>query len=318
MPKQFFLRNAMLLTLSCLLFACDKVKRSDSGSTGGGGQPPTNPAPDTVLSNGVNLQPSYYNNGNVNFAWDLMKQNARIKTLRLEIEPFVNLDQVKAWISAAVTNGYDLIATYHDYSVLGSDDAADLASAANWWKNNYATLRQAGSFTINLMNEWGSHNISASAYADAYNVAIGTVRQVYKGWIIIDCPGWGQETATAVAAIKGTAGSKINDSMVILSMHVYPNGWNQAHNHALQTADVDELATSNRPCIIGEFGSMPMGQADWAGIVEYAKTKKWAVLGWCWNGDGGIMNMMSPSWSDDATASTFSPSGYFATVYDHL
>ena len=40
-------------------------------------------------TNGANLQPSYYNGGNVNFGWSLMKTDTKIKTLRLEIEPSI-------------------------------------------------------------------------------------------------------------------------------------------------------------------------------------------------------------------------------------
>ncbi|NLP58412.1 hypothetical protein [Lutibacter sp. B1] len=39
------------------------------------------------LGNGVNLQPSYYNSGNVTIGWDLMKTYPGIETVRIEIEP---------------------------------------------------------------------------------------------------------------------------------------------------------------------------------------------------------------------------------------
>jgi hypothetical protein len=199
-----------------------------------------------------------------------------------------------------------VIATYHKYTVLGSDNAADLNDAASWWKTNYTTLAAAGSFTVNLINEWGSHNMTSAAYAAAYNNAIAIVRQVYNGPIILDCPGWGQETTIAAAAVKGTAGSPITDTNIILSAHIYPNGYNQAKGHTFQQADLDDLAAANRPCIVGEFGNSPSGSADWAGMVAYARSKKWAVLGWSWNGDGGPMNMVSPAWDSTANSSSYS------------
>ncbi len=267
------------------------------------------------LGNGVNLQPSYYNGGNPNFGFSLMKQQTKIKTVRIEIEPGY-VSQAKNWIAQAKSNGYAVIATYHKSSVLGSDNASELAAAGTWWKANYGTL--GGGFTINLMNEWGSHNITSNAYAAAYNTAISSVRSVYGGAIIIDIPGYGQETATAAAAVKGTGGTKINDTNIILSAHVYPNGYNQGKNHTLQNADLDDLASAGRPCLIGEFGNSPAGSANWSGIVSYAKSKGWTVLGWCWNGDGGSMNMVSPSWSSNATATSFTLSSYFSTVYNLL
>lgn len=268
------------------------------------------------LGNGVNLQPSYYNGGNPNFGWSLMKQQPKIKTVRIEIEPD-KVSQAKNWIAQAKANGYAIIATYHKSSVLGSDNTAELTAAANWWKANYATL--GGGFTVNLMNEWGSHSISADAYARAYNSAIGTVRQVYGGPIIIDIPGYGQETATAAAAAKGYNSTKISDGNIILSVHVYPNGYNQGKNHNLQNADLDDLASAGRPCMIGEFGSMPQpGPVNWQGVVNYGKSKGWTVLGWCWNGDGGGMNMVAPSWAANGGATSFSLSPYFSQVYDLL
>ena len=268
------------------------------------------------LGNGVNLQPSYYNGGNPNFGFPLMKQQAKIKTVRIEIEPD-KVSQAKNWIAQAKSNGYAVIATYHKSAVLGSDNPGELTAAANWWKANYGTL--GGNFTINLMNEWGSHDISADAYARAYNSAISTVRSVYGGPIILDIPGYGQETATAAAAAKGYNSTKISDTNIILSVHIYPNGYNQGKQHSLQRADLDDLASAGRPCLVGEFGYAPAGPVYWQDLVNYAKGKGWTVLGWAWNGDGnGGMNMVSPSWAANGGATSFTLSSYFSQVYDLL
>jgi hypothetical protein len=78
-------------------------------------QPPQTPQTpvayvDTIKS-GVNLQPSYYNNGKPNFAWPLMMQQSKIKTLRIEIEPD-KVNQAITWIAEAKHNGYQVIATW--------------------------------------------------------------------------------------------------------------------------------------------------------------------------------------------------------------
>lgn len=127
-----------------------------------------------ISGNGVNLQPSYYNSGNVNIGWDLMRQYDRIKTVRIEIEPDVPIETAKNWIRGAA--GLNIIATYHKYTVLGSDDENELLQAANWWAQNWANLASAGPFTINMINEWGSHNLQPGRLATAYNNAIGIVR----------------------------------------------------------------------------------------------------------------------------------------------
>ena len=146
-----------------------------------------------IFANGVNLQPSYYNGGNVNFGWSLMNANSKIGTCRLEIDTStgVSMSQIKSWISQTKSNGKNLICTFHQYG--GSDSASQLNTAATWWKNNYSTLNASGSFTINLCNEWGSHNQTASTFSSAYNTAISTVRSVYGGRIIVDCPGWARK-----------------------------------------------------------------------------------------------------------------------------
>lgn len=267
------------------------------------------------LGNGVNLQPSYYNGGNPNFGFSLMKQQVKIKTVRIEIEPD-KVSQARNWIDQAKANGYAVIATYHKASVLGSDNVAELTAAANWWKANYGAL--GGGFTINLMNEWGSHNLSANSFAVAYNSAISTVRQVYGGPIIIDCSGYGQETAVAASAVKGFNSTRLTDTNIILSVHIYPNGFNQALNHNLQRSDLDDLASAGRPCLIGEFGNTPAGPVFWQDLVSYGKGKGWTVLGWAWNGDGTGMNMVSPAWSSNGAATSFTLSSYFSQVYDLL
>lgn len=283
--------------------------------------PPVVPPVVVNFGNGVNLQPSYANNGVVNFGWNLMKQYNKIKTVRIEIEPD-KVTQGKQWIQEAISNGYSVIATYHKYTVLGSDDANEVIAAANWWKTNYANLAAAGPITINLINEWGSHSITSKAYAETYNSAIAIVRTVYAGNIIIDCPGYGQETTTVSQAISGTGtgGVKITDTNIILSAHIYKNGYNQVKGRGVNTTDIDDLIATGRACIIGEFGNEPAnGSVDWFGIVTYAKSKGIKVIGWCWNGDGGTMNMVTPTWYVNPNPPSFAISTpYFNTIYDLL
>jgi len=268
----------------------------------------------SAFKNGVNLQPSYYNNGNVTFGWDLMHKYGQIKSVRIEIEPD-KVEQGKSWISEAHSNGYEIIATYHKCSVLGTDDPQELTNAANWWVQNYAYLKKAGDFTINVMNEWGSHSQTASSYSSAYNSAIATIRKVYPSNlpIIADIPGWGQETHTAALASP-----KLKDSKIVFSAHVYPQSWNGALNHYLQPSDLDELHDTGRTCIIGEFGTVGDGSANVKNIVNHAKDLGFAVLAWAWNGDGGDMNMASPAWTSKPRALSYKESSYFNKVYDML
>uniref|UniRef100_A0A914HLL0 Uncharacterized protein n=1 Tax=Globodera rostochiensis TaxID=31243 RepID=A0A914HLL0_GLORO len=271
------------------------------------------------LGHGVNLQPSYYNGGNVSLGFALMKSAApKVQTVRIEVEPTVPISLAVSWISEAVNNGYAVIVTYHKATVLGSNSANELLQGANWWKANYNKLKKAGNFVVNLMNEWGDHSISAKDYATAYNDALKVVRKVYSGTVIIDAPGWGQEPQTVKNAILGVGGVKISDTNIIPSLHIYPDAYNHGKGQWLNTSDIDDLASAGRSLIIGEFGSLPAGSVDWAGIVSYAKSKGYTILGWAWNGDGYGMNMAQPSWSNQPGATSFTKSAYFNTIYNLL
>jgi len=277
------------------------------------------------FGDGVNIQTAYYNGGRPTVNWAEMRKSdagSRIKTIRIEIEPD-KAAQGKEFIAQAHAHGYAVIATYHKSTVLGSDDPGELLAAANWWRRHYADLRKAGPFTVNLMNEWGSHDLTPDQYARSYNEAIRIVRGAYGGPLIIDIPGWGQETAVAACAVKGASkgcpnAAKLEDKNILLSVHVYSSGWNRAKGHALRKEDLDDLASAGRPCLIGEFGSKERGRADWSGIVDHAKALGWPVLGWAWNGDGGEMNMVSPSWAKKPGAASFQPNDYFGVIYAKL
>ena len=269
-----------------------------------------------AASHGVNIQPSYYNGGNPNFGWSLMNANTKIKTVRIEVEPGY-VTQAKTWIAGAKSNGHPILLTYHKASVLGSDSSSELTAAGNWWKTNYSTLSASASFQVNLMNEWGSHNISSNNYASYYNTAISLVRSKYSSNIVLDIPGWGQESKTAANAVTGANGTKINDTNITLSVHLYPGAWNQGNNHWFQTSDLYQMGGVGRSCMVGEFGT-GSGSSDWSGLTDTARNAGWSVLGWAWNGDGNSLNMCSPSWASNGGATSFSKSSYFATIYNKL
>lgn len=68
----------------------------------------------------------------------------------------------------------------------------------------------------------------------------------------------------------------------------------------------------------GEFGNGGGGSVNWSAFIDAAKAKGWGVIGWCWNGDGGDMNMVDPSWAINSSAASFSTNAYFMIIYDKL
>jgi mannan endo-1,4-beta-mannosidase len=274
-----------------------------------------------MFGNGVNMQPSYQENGNVDLGWDLVKSVPSIKTVRLEIES-VAVDAAVRWISEANARGYTVIATYHSFDAINKkppeDDPKHMQLAIQFWNGNYKKLSAGGPFIINIMNEWGHAAIKANSYADQYNAAIREIRAYYSGPLIIDLPGSGQLARVAVDAVTGAGGiSPIEDRNVILSMHAYPQTWNGKGPLTLE--DIDLLVSTGRPCMIGEFGeNHETPNTDWRAIVIYAKSLNWPVLAWCWDGDGGIMNIMMPEFLKFVPGQQPNPNYYINRDYANV
>jgi len=266
----------------------------------------------TEIKNGVNIQASYYNGGQVNIGWDLMQSYPEIEAVRIEIEPY-RVNQAKDWIREAHEHGYQVIATYHDSEQLGTDSEQELINAAEWWEDNYSFLSSSGPIIINLMNEWGSHNISAIEYADAYNEAIAIVRTFYSGTLIVDVPGFGQATKIAADAY-----SYFEDQNITYSIHVYTSAFNIEQKRWLSHEDLAYLDATGADCIVGEFCDTSTGGADWCSIIDHCYESGWPLFGWAWNGDGGNMNMIEPHWRHDPLASNFSPTEFLQVIIDKL
>ncbi len=264
------------------------------------------------IKNGVNIQASYYNGGRVNLGWELMKEYPEIEAVRIEIEPFI-VHQAVRWIREAHENGYQVIATYHDSQKLGSDDRQELLNAANWWEDNYANLSSSGPIIINLMNEWGSHNISPQEYADAYNEAISIIRPFYSEKIIIDAPGWGQATKIAADAYP-----LLDDKHITYSIHIYTSAFNIEQSRWLSHDDLAYLDATGADCMVGEFCDTATGGADWCSIIDECYVNNWPLFGWAWNGDGRNMNMIQPDWRIDPRATEYEPTEFMKIVTDKL
>lgn len=264
------------------------------------------------IKNGVNIQASYYNDGDVNIAWDLMKEYPEIEALRIEIEPALAHRAIH-WIREAHENGYQVIATYHDATKLGSDNRQDLIDAAIWWENHYENLSSSGPIIINLMNEWGSHAISVQDYASAYNEAIEIIRSFHSDKIIVDVPGWGQATKIAADAYP-----LFEDQHIIYSIHVYTSAFNIEQKRWLSHEDLAYLDATGADCMVGEFCDTPTGGADWCTIIDNCFANDWPLFGWAWNGDGNTMNMIEPHWRDQPNADVYKPTEFMKIITDKL
>jgi len=267
---------------------------------------------EVAIKNGVNIQASYYNGGNVNIGWELMQEYPEIEAVRIEIEPDY-VHQAIRWIREAHENGYQVIATYHDSQQLGTDSKEELLNAAEWWAKNYLTLSSSGPIIINIMNEWGSHDILPTEYADAYNEAIEIIRTFYSDILIVDVPGFGQ--ATKIAADSYTF---FEDQDITFSVHIYTSAFNLEQKRWLAHEDLLYLDATGADCMVGEFCDTETGGADWCSIIDHCYQSGWPLFGWAWNGDGGNMNMIEPHWQDDPLASSFKPTEFLKVITDKL
>lgn len=265
-----------------------------------------------VIKNGVNIQASYYNRGNVTIGWDLMEEYPEIQAVRIEIEPD-RVSQAIRWIREAQKSGYQVIATYHKSTQLGTNSLENLQAATRWWMNNYAILASNGPIIINIMNEWGGHDLAPDTYAAAYNAAIEELRTIYEGTFIIDLPGFGNNTK-----IVSEAYDLIIDQNIIFSAHIYSGSFNVEANRWLNISDLELLQATGARCMIGEFCNGNNGGADWCRMVDYAVAQNWPIFGWAWNGDGRGMNMVSPSWSEQPRATSFEPTPFLDRIVAKL
>ncbi len=264
------------------------------------------------IKNGVNIQASYYNRGNVTIGWDLMDDYPEIQAVRIEIEPD-RVNQAINWIKEAQNSGYQVIATYHKSTQLGTNNLAHLQAATRWWMNNYALLASNGPIIINVMNEWGGHDIAPDTYAAAYNEAIEELRTIYSGTFIVDLPGFGNNTK-----IVAEAYDLFLDQNIIFSAHIYSGSFNVAANRWLNISDLELLQATGAKCMIGEFCNGNNGGADWCRMVDYAVAQQWPIFGWAWNGDGRGMNMVSPSWKEQPRATSFEPTPFLDRIVAKL
>lgn len=293
---------------------------------------------------GVNLQPSYTNGGNVDIGWGLMKAQTKIKAVRIEIDTGAfgfNLDAHSRIIKEAIdqANITKVVITYHDKSCLGCDDATKLQNGARFFVNNRTKLYLGNpKIRINLFNEWGSHNISSTNWANQINAAVKIIRDAgISDRLIADVPGLGQ------GAIRGANGIKqVTDTRVVPSMHLYSTCYDAGAKvdseliaAGLTAADKDDgwgrcktkymqaLVRSGRGFFMGEFGTRQAGdkisEAFYKDIITAGKSYG-DIYAWAWNGDGGDMNMASPTFQPYVVNSpkTYSKSGYFNEVYAFL
>lgn len=180
----------------------------------------------------------------------------------------------------------NLICILESHNGTGSDNAADLDKAVEYWiKVKDTFIGEEKYVIINISNEWYGSWKKLDKWRDAYVGAVKKLRGAgIRNTIMVDSAGWGQ-CAESIAKYGKDILDADPDKNTMFSIHMY--GSAGGNKNQIKTA-VDNALAENLCFVIGEFGwNHSDGDVDEAYIMEYCTEKKVGYLGWSWKGNGG-------------------------------
>ncbi|ASS64945.1 MULTISPECIES: cellulase family glycosylhydrolase [unclassified Paenibacillus] len=190
------------------------------------------------------------------------------------------------------------------HDVTGSNDAARLNDMAKYFARSdvKAVLNSNEKYAlVNIANEWGGSDLSDTAWRDAYQTAISTLRSGgINNTIVIDGSGWGQNSSP----IKAYGQTLLNydpKHNVMFSIHMY-GSWNDSSRIGTELQAIKNLGLA---VTVGEFGynynngSNNLGcKVNAQEVLNQAQAKGIGYLAWSWTG-----NDSANSWLDLAASS---------------
>lgn len=178
-----------------------------------------------------------------------------------------------------------LIAVFNTHDETGSNDYADLESAANFWIEMKDVLNaHRKTVIVNISNEWfGSWN--SSGWADGYKKIIPKLRNAgILNTFVVDCAGWGQYPRSIFDRGREVAATDTQNN-IVFSMHFYQDA---AGTDSQVRSNIDNALKVGVPILIGEFAYDHQGHSvAWQTILDYTKEKNVGYLVWSWTGNGG-------------------------------
>lgn len=177
------------------------------------------------------------------------------------------------------------------HDVTGNTSADRLADMASWYAEpqRVSMLQKYERFLLlNIANEWGDNPMKGEYWRDAYEKAVGIMRQAgYVTTLVIDAPGWGQNIAPIIEFGKDVIESDPLHN-ILYSVHMY-GSWNNA-------ADIEQKLTlchqQALPIIVGEFGyNYDEGnnnltcRADHQMILSTCNKLDYGFMPWSWTGN---------------------------------
>lgn len=179
---------------------------------------------------------------------------------------------------------YKMIAVLEVHDATGSDNAADLDKAVNYWieiKN--ALIGQEKYVIINVANEWyGTWN--GAGWANGYKSAIPKLRSAgLNHTLMVDAAGWGQYPDSIRDYGQSVLGADPNKN-TMFSIHMYEYAGGAATT--IKT-NIDNVLNKGLCLTIGEFGQYHTnGDVDEPYILSYTQQKKVGWTAWSWHGNG--------------------------------
>ena len=310
--------NTITITPNWTWFAVDYIRITGlSTSSGTGDNPSVTPTGSFQVSGtqlldgngnafrimGANLAYAWYKNYGYERQMEAM-QRAGANAVRVALSDGGKYKKdtyqtLQGMITKAESLKMVLIPEIHDAT--GSDDAAALQAAADWFvEMKDALIGHESTVIINIVNEWmGSWN-KHSNYAAGCKTAIQTLRNAgLKHCIMIDAAGWGQE----VSSLTNKA-QEIFDAdplkNIIFSIHMYGT----AGAPGRVSSNINLMLNRNLAVCIGEFAWYHSdGDVDEDAIISTCKDKNVGWLAWSWWGNGsglGYLDLVKDQYKENS------------------
>ena len=167
---------------------------------------------------------------------------------------------------------------------------------------------------VNIANESGDGNVTASTFATAYKTAITRMRNAgIQTVLVIDAPSWGQNIDVLQASFTELSN---HDPLhnILYSVHMW---WSDANGDRVRT-ELQESVNIGLPLVVGEFAQHAVylcdqSPFDYGTLLTEAERFDIGWLAWSWggvdNGDcagqgsfdmttGGVFGNWEESWGE--------------------
>ena len=196
--------------------------------------------------------------------------------------PATTASEMEKLIQTCIDNKLVPIVEMHNETG-GANVKTTLQNAVNYWKQSdiVSVLNKYEKYVIvNIANEWYGLWSNTENWRDAYKAAIPDLRTAgINNMIMVDAPGYGQDTADCIKHCNDVFDSDPNANTVF-SYHMY---YNAAGTDKKVVDSIDGILAKNVPLVIGEFGYMHSGNAvKYQKIMDYCTEKGVGYLSWIW------------------------------------